>query len=52
MNLHEAITKAKLESMQGYVQHVNLTNGGKSYIVSDWYDSDTTVASYENGRKL
>lgn len=36
---------------EGVVQHVNLASNGK-YVVSDWYDDDSTVASFENGREL
>lgn len=39
------------ESKNGYVQHVNKTSSGKFY-VSDWYDCDCTVVSYENGKEL
>jgi len=43
--------RANQESKNGYVQHVNKRPDG-SYYISDWYDSDETVASYENGRDL
>lgn len=36
---------------EGVVQHVNLASNGK-YVVGDWYDDDSTVASFENGRDL
>lgn len=65
MTLETARTKAKIESQNGYVQHVNKLDPATSderyrgkndpnadYLVSDWYDSDTTVASFENGREL
>jgi len=39
-----------MSSEEGYVQHVNKTENG--YEVSDWYDSDTTVVSYENGEEI
>ena len=42
--------KAKEESENGYVQHVN--KGLYGYYISDWYDADETVASYENGIEL
>lgn len=41
---------AKQQSRNGYVQHVNKTSDGY-YVISDWYDADSTVASYENGRE-
>jgi hypothetical protein len=44
-------TRANQESKNGYVQHVNKSSQG-GYYISDWYDSDETVASYENGRDL
>jgi hypothetical protein len=62
MTLEEAITKAKDNSRNGYVQHVCKMNpesakyrgveaGREDYVVSDWYDG-TTVVSFENGRQL
>lgn len=42
--------KAQEDSKNGYVVHVNKTATG--FELSDWYDEDTTVASYENGKKL
>ncbi len=42
--------QAKEESKDGCVRHVNRTHN--SYIISDWYDSDSTVTSYENGRQF
>jgi hypothetical protein len=43
--------KAQESSRNGYVQHVNETYPG-IYKIEDWYDSDQTRASYENGREL
>lgn len=44
--------KAKKKSRkEGVVVHVNFL-GNNEWELSDWYDSDYTVASYENGRKL
>jgi hypothetical protein len=40
-----------ISSKEGVVQHVNELPDG-TYKVSDWYDSDTTVISFENGREL
>lgn len=37
------------DSKNGYVQHVEKYDGG--YLVSDWYDYEVTVASFENGRQ-
>ena len=54
MNLKEATDKARIESLNGYVQHVQCLDHavyGKRYIVSDWYDG-TTVASFMNGKQL
>lgn len=44
--------KAQQESKEGYGQHVNKDANDGHYYISDWYDSDETVASYENGRQL
>lgn len=65
MRLSDAMRKAEAESRNGYVQYVCKLNPKKAdaryrgvdvdpnddYIVSDWLD-DTTVASFENGRRL
>jgi hypothetical protein len=40
-----------ISSKEGVVQHVNELPDG-TYKVSDWYDSDTTVISFENGMQL
>ena len=51
-SLAQAIERAKqISDEEGVVQHVNRREDG-SYEVSDWYDSDNTVFSYENGREL
>jgi hypothetical protein len=51
-SLEQAIELAKAKSAkEGVVQHVNQREDG-SYEVSDWYDSGTTVFSYENGEEL
>jgi hypothetical protein len=39
----------KISKEEGVVQHVNKVSGG--YSVDDWYDSDSTVSSYENGNR-
>ena len=49
-DLEMAKQEAQENSKEGYVQHVNKTENG--YEVSDWYDSDTTVVSYENGEEI
>lgn len=44
--------RAKSESKDcGCAQHVNKTAKG-GYVIEDFFDSDKTVASYENGRTL
>ena len=48
--LEAAKDEARMSSEEGYVQHVNKTKDG--YEVSDWYDDDTTVYSYENGEEI
>jgi len=50
-SLAQAIKLAKAISREGVVQHVNQREDG-SYEVSDWYDSDTTAFSYENGEEI
>lgn len=51
MSLEDAKAKAKhISKEEGVVQHVEETEEGSGeYRVSDWYDSDLTVVSYENG---
>lgn len=48
--LEAAKEEARKNSEEGYVQHVN--KKGHSYSVEDWYDADSTVASYENGEQI
>lgn len=47
----EAEEVARQESKEGHVVHVKEHEDG-IYTLSDWYDSGTTVASFENGRSL
>lgn len=43
--------KAKEESKkEGVTVHLNFD--GKNYEISDWYDSDETIASFDNGRRF
>ena len=51
MNYNEALKLAKAISREGVVQHVNELPDG-SYEISDWYDADTTVISFENGIEI
>jgi hypothetical protein len=51
MDFPDAKKLAYSISREGVVQHVNELPDG-SYEVSDWYDSDSTVISYENGIEL
>lgn len=55
-NLEAAKKEAQqISKKEGVVQHVNLwriIHDVKEYEISDWYDSDSTVASYENGREI
>lgn len=44
----EAMEIARVESEGGFVQHVNRLSNGM-YRAEDWYDSDNTVATYEDG---
>lgn len=53
---NDSLSKAKEEAQkiseeEGVVQHVNKKPDG-SYEVSDWYDADSTVISYEYGMEL
>lgn len=50
MTIEKAIEKARDESKNGYIQHVNRTSTKGVYYLSDWFDSDVTVASFEGGR--
>lgn len=61
MTLKDAINAARIESRNGYVQHVNRhtpitshdgTEPDVEYVVSDWYNSNTTVASFEGGLEI
>lgn len=54
MSLADAKAEAeRVSEEEGVVQHVEETEKGSGkYRVSDWYDSDLTVASYENGEEL
>lgn len=51
MSLEDAKAEAqRVSDEEGVVQHVEETEEGSGkYRVSDWYDSDLTVASYEHG---
>jgi hypothetical protein len=52
VNLSKIKDEAKAESKKcGCVQHVNKTSKG-GYVIEDFFDSDTTVASFENGIQL
>jgi hypothetical protein len=51
----DAVEHAKaISKNHGVVQHVNEIPGSleDSYVVSDWYDEDATLISFENGRQL
>lgn len=51
-NLEIAKQKAqKISKEEGVAQHVNMVSNNK-YVVSDWYDADNTIISYENGKEL
>ena len=41
----------RVSKEEGVVQHVNKTIRG-DYYVSDWFCDGSTIASYENGKKL
>ena len=49
--VEELKLKAREYSKNGYGQHVNVDPNRGPYI-SDWFDDDETVASYENGRPV
>ena len=50
-DLAAAKKDAETMSYEGYVQHVN-EQGDGTYKISDWYDDESTVASYEGGMQL
>jgi len=51
-NLELALHMAKeISKREHCVQHVNEVRPGH-YEVSDWYDADATVASFEDGREI
>jgi hypothetical protein len=54
MSLEDAKAEAqRISQEEGVVQHVEETSEGSGeYRISDWYDSDLTVASYQNGMEL
>ena len=54
--VHDELKRAMEEAQriskeEGVTQHVNHIGKGR-FDISDWYDSDNTVASFENGRKI
>jgi len=50
MTKSEAIEMAKFQSMDGCVQHVDYQTRCDNYIVTDWYDSSSTIASFVYGK--
>lgn len=50
-SLKDMIEDATKESENGYVQHIEYAGPGK-YRISDWFDSDNTIYSVEDGRVL
>lgn len=58
MTRNQAEQKAKeISKRDGVVQHVNRANATiyeqyDAYFVSDWYDSDSTVISFNRGREF
>ena len=51
MTLSEALNKAQSISEQYQCgQHVNFNVPNQYYYVSDWYDCDSTVATFSNGK--
>jgi hypothetical protein len=51
-NFEQAKEKAlNISKEEGVVQHVNQVSDN-NFKVSDWYDSDNTVVSFENGKQL
>lgn len=47
-----AQTAMRISKEEGVVQHVNQNPDGKGYHISDWFDADNTIISFEDGRKL
>ena len=52
MSLEDAMREAYKESLNGHVVHVEDTGDSVFFEVSDFYDSETTVVSFEDGRKF
>lgn len=56
MTLEQAIAKAiRISKECGCVQHVEAIDANDidaGYLVSDWYDYETTIASYSCGREM
>lgn len=50
-SLKDMIENATEDSKNGYVQHIEYVGPGR-YRISDWFDSDNTVYSVEDGRVL
>ena len=51
-NLKQATEDARrISKEEGVTQHVNHIGKGR-FDISDWYDSDNTVISFENGRRI
>ena len=50
-SLEDAMKRAYEHSLDGYVQHVE-DNGDGTFSVTDWYDDEKTVVSFEDGRKF
>lgn len=56
IGMEDSLEAVKAEALriskeEGVVQHVNSIDNDR-YKISDWYDSDSTICSYENGREL
>lgn len=50
--ISEVKEEARKASENGYTQHVNYSVQSDYYYVSDWYDCDSTIASYYNGQQI
>lgn len=51
MTFKAAQAEAFKNSLDGYSQHVNKSKDGEFY-VSDWFNCDSTRATYEDGRRI
>lgn len=52
LNIEGLKDRAKENSLQGFVQFVNIDSRNNQPYVSDWFIDDETVVGYENGKEI